>query len=167
MCICFMPNDWLFQIITSRGLITSHSLTTDTGKCGYLWTLLLSKEIKSVNLKGYQPWILVGRTDTEAEAPILWPPDAKSRLTGKDPKAGKDRRQEKKRVTEDEMAGWHHQCKGHELGQTLRDGEGQGGLACCSPWGCKETSLGNWTPPPPVIANPALHQKYLGWAVFF
>ena len=102
---------------------------------------ILSKEIKSVNLKGNQPRILVGRTDAEAEAPILWPPDAKSRLIGKDPNAGKDRRQEEKRVTEDEMAGWHYQCNGHELGQTLRDGEGQGGLACCSPWSCEESDM--------------------------
>ena len=102
---------------------------------------LESRAIKSVSLQGYQPWVLFGRTAAEGEAPILWPPDAKSRLTGKDPKAGKDRRQEKKRVTEDEMAGWHHQCKGHELGQTLRDGEGQGGLACCSPWSCEESDM--------------------------
>ena len=63
-----------------------------------------------------------------------------SRLIGKDPNAGKDGRQEKNRTSEDEMAGWHHRCNGHELGQTLGDGEGQGGLVCCSPWGlCKES----------------------------
>ena len=82
---------------------------------------------------------IIGKIDTEAEAPILWPPDAKSRLTGKDPNAGKDRRQEKKRVTEDEMAGPHHGCNEQDLGQILGDGEGQGGLACCSSWGCKES----------------------------
>ena len=89
---------------------------------------------KPVNLKGNQPWILIGRTDTEAEAPIHWPPDAKSRLTGKDSDAGKDWRQKEKRVTEDEMVGWHHWLNRHELGQILGDGEGQGSLACCSPW---------------------------------
>ena len=80
-----------------------------------------SKEIKPVNLKGNQPWIFTGRTD--AEAPILWPPDAKSRLIGKDPDAGKDWRQKEKRAIEDEMVGWHHQFNGHELGETLGGGE--------------------------------------------
>jgi len=91
-----------------------------------------SKEIKPVNPKGNQPWILTGNSDAEAEAPILWPPDANSRL------AGKDWRQKEKRATEDERVGWHHQCNGHELGQTLGDGDGQGSLACCSPWGHEE-----------------------------
>ena len=96
-----MSIDWLFQIITSRGLITSLSLTTDTRKCGYLWTLLLSEEIKSVNLKGNQPWILVGRTDAEAEAPILWPRDVNSWLTGKRPRLGKIEGRRKR-----EQKGW-------------------------------------------------------------
>ena len=90
------------------------------------------------NLKRNQPWILIGRTDAEAETPILWQPDGKSRLIGKDPDAGKDWRQEEKGMTEDEMVGWHHQCNGHKLGQTPADGEGQGSLTCWSPWGCKE-----------------------------
>ena len=94
-------------------------------------TPLDSKGIKLVSLKGNQSWILIGGTDAEAEAPILWPPDAKSRLIGKDPDAGKDWRQ--KRVTEDEMVGWHHWCNGQELEQTPGDGEGQGSPACCSP----------------------------------
>ena len=160
------------------------------------------KEIKSVNLKGNQSWIFIERNDAEAEAPILWPPDVKSLFIVKEPDAGKDWRQKEKRVTEDDMVGWHHQCNGHEsescsvvsdslwphglynpwnspgqntgvgsysllqgtfptqglnpgvlhcrqicyqlshqgsneheLGQTLEDGEGQGSLACCSPWG--------------------------------
>ena len=109
-----------------------------------LWTVVLektpastlgSKEIKPVHLTGNQPWILFGRTDAEAKVPILWPPDVKNWLTGKDPDAGKDWGQKEKGKTEDEMAGWHHQCSGHELGQTLGDSERQGGLACCSPWG--------------------------------
>ena len=95
------------------------------------------REIKPVNLKRSQPWILIGRTDAEAETPVFWSSDANSWLTGKVPDAGKDWGQEK-RVSEYEMAGWHHQCNRHELGQTLGNGEGQGGLACCSPWGCKE-----------------------------
>ena len=89
----------------------------------------------SINPKGNQPWILTGRTDAEAEAPILWPLDANSWLTGKDPDAGKDGRQKVKRATEDEMVGWHHRLDEHEFEQTLRDSEGQGSLVCCSPWG--------------------------------
>ena len=88
------------------------------------------KEIKPVNPKGYQPWIFIGRTDVEAEDPILWP------LIGKDPDAGKERRQEKG-TTEDEMIGWHHQLNGNEMG----DGDGQGNLECCSPWSCKESDM--------------------------
>ena len=97
------------------------------------------KEIKPVHPKGNQPWIFVGRTDAEAETPILWPPDAKSQLTGKDPDAGKDWGQEEKGMTEDEMVGWHHQLDGHEFEQTLGDSERQWSLVCCSPWGHKES----------------------------
>ena len=79
-----------------------------------------------------------GRTDVEAETPILWPPDAKSRLIGKDPDAGTDWGQEEKGMTEDEMIGWHHRLDGHEFEHTAGVGDGQGGLACCSPWGYKE-----------------------------
>ena len=92
-----------------------------------------TREIKPVNPKGNWPWILIGRTDAETEAPIIWPPDVKSQLTGKDPSTGKDEGQEEKGVTEDEMAGWHHQLNGHEFEQTLGDSEKQGSLACCSP----------------------------------
>ena len=99
---------------------------------------LESKEIKPVNPKGNQPWIFIGRTDAEAEAPILWPPDAKSQLTGKDSNAGKDWGQEKKGMIEDEMVGWHHLLNGSEFKQTPGDSEGQGSRACSSPWGCKE-----------------------------
>ena len=94
-----------------------------------------SKEIKPIKPKGNQPWIFIGRTDGEAEAPIIWPPDGKSQLIGKDPDAGRDWRQEEKGMTEDEMVGWDHQLNGHEFEQAPGDGEGQGSLACCSPWG--------------------------------
>ena len=80
-------------------------------------------------------------TDAEAEAPILWPSDAKSRLTGKDPDAGKDWRWEEKGVTENELVGWHHWLNGHEPKQTLGDSEGQGSLVCCSPMGHKESDI--------------------------
>ena len=110
------------------------------------WTVVLEKtlespleckEIKPVNSKGNQSWILFGRTDAKTEAPIPWPPDAKRWLTGKDPDAGKDWGQEEKGATEDKMVGWHHQLNGHEFEQAPGDREGQGSLECCSPWGRK------------------------------
>ena len=103
-----------------------------------LESLLDCKKIKQVNPKWYQPWIFIGRTD--AEAPILWPPDAKTQLTGNDPEARKDWEKEEKGVTEDEMVGWHHSCpwfNGHEVEQTPGHSERQGSLACHSPWGRK------------------------------
>ena len=105
---------------------------------GFLSDSLDSKEIKPVHPQWNQPWILIGRTIAEAEAPILWPPYVKSWLPGKDPDARKERGQEKKVATEDEMVGWHHCLHGHEFEQTLGNREGQGGLACCSPWGHNE-----------------------------
>ena len=104
------------------------------------------KEIKPVNHKGNQSWVLIGRTDAEAEALILWPPDVKNRLIVKDPDAGKDWRQEEKGMTEDEMVGWHHWLNGHEFEQALGDGEGQGSI----PWAVhgvakSQTQLGDWT----------------------
>ena len=99
-------------------------------------------------LKEIKPGISIGRTDVEAEAPILWPPDAKSWLTGKDPYVGKDWRQEEKGITEDEMVGCHHRLNGHKFGSIAGVGDRQGGLMCCSPWGRKEldkTEQQNWT----------------------
>ena len=102
------------------------------------------KEIKPVNPKGNQPWIFIGRTGAEAEAPILWPPDSKNWLTGKDPDAGKGWRQKEKGMIEDEMVGWYHWFNGHEFEQALGDGNGQGGLACCDSWGRKELDKTEW-----------------------
>ena len=99
------------------------------------------KEIKPVNPKASQPWIFIGRTDAEAETPILWWPDARSRLIGKDPDAGKDWRQEEKGETEDETFGWHHDSMNMKFEQTVGDSEGQGSLAYNSPWGCKESDM--------------------------
>ena len=116
----------------------------------WFWTAVLEKTLESpldckvmkpVNSKGNKPWILIGRTDVEAEALVLWPSDAKSQVVGKDCDAGKDRGQEEKGMTEDEMVGGHHWLNGHELEQALGDGEGQGSLACCNPWGCKESDM--------------------------
>ena len=92
-----------------------------------------SKEIKPVNPKGNQPWIFIGRTDAKTQGPVLWPPDAKSWLIGRDLGAGKDEGQKGKWATEDETVGWHHGLNGHEFEQTPEDCEGQGSLACCSP----------------------------------
>ena len=106
------------------------------------------KEIQPVHPKGNQSWIFIGRTDAEAETPILWPPDGKNWLIGKDPDVGKDWGWEEKGMTEDEMVGWHHWLDGNESEQTPGVGDGQGSLACCSPWGCKEldvTERLNWT----------------------
>ena len=103
--------------------------------------LSLDEEIKPVNPKGNQSWIFTGRTDAEAEAPILWPPDVKSQLIRKDPDAGKDWWQKEKETTEDKMVGWHHWLNEHEFEQALGDGEGQGSLACCSPCGHKESDM--------------------------
>ena len=96
-----------------------------------LESLLDCKSITPVNPKGNQPWIFIGRTDAEAEAPVLWLPHVKSQLIGKDPDAGKDWRQEEKGTTEDEMIGWHHRLNGHEFEQPPGDSEGQESLACC------------------------------------
>ena len=112
------------------------------------WTMVLEKtlespldckEIQPVHSKGDQSWVFFGGNDAKTETPILWPPHAKSWLIGKDPDAGRDWGQEEKGTTEDEMAGWHHRLDGHEFEQALGVGDGQGGLACCSSWGHKES----------------------------
>ena len=121
------------------------------------WTVVLEKtpespldckEIQPVNPKGNQSWIFIRRTDIEAETPILWPPDAKNWLIGKDPDAGKDWRQEEKGTTQDEMVGWRHQLNGYESEWTPGVGDGQGTLVCCGSWGHREsdtTEQLSWT----------------------
>ena len=101
-------------------------------------------DCKKINPKGNQSWIFIARTDPEAEGPILWSPDAKNWLIGKDPDAGKDWRQEKG-MTENEMVGWHHRLNGHEFEQALGVGDGQEGLVCCSPWGHDWATELSWT----------------------
>jgi len=119
----------------------------------WYWRILLrvpwtARRSNQSILKEISPdWVFIGRTDVEAETPILWPPDVKSWLIGKDPDAGKDWRWEEKGMTEDEMVGWHHWLNGHGFGWTPGVGDGQGGLACCGPWGRKEsdtTEQLNW-----------------------
>ena len=121
------------------------------------WTVVLEKtlenpldckEIQPVHPKGDQSWVFIGRTEAEAETPILWPPHAKSWLIGKDSNAGRDWGQEEKGTTEDEMVGWHHRLYGREFEWTLRVGDGQGGLACWDSWSRKESDTTeplNWT----------------------
>jgi len=103
-----------------------------------------SKEIKTINPKGNQSWIFIGRTDAEVEAPILWPPAVKSQLTGKDPDAGKDWTQEEKGPKEDEMVGWHHWLNGHEFEQAPGVGDGQLVMVCWSPWDHKDSDTIEW-----------------------
>ena len=118
-----------------------------------LWTVVLEKTLESpldckkiqpVHPRGHQSWVFIGRTDVEAETPILWPPHAKCWLIAKEPDAGKDWRWEEKGMMEDDMAGWHHRLDGHEFGWTPGVGDGQGGLACCDSWGCKESDMTEW-----------------------
>ena len=116
------------------------------------------KESQSVHPKGNQPWIFIGRTDAEAETPILWPHDTKNWLLKKDPNAGKASRQEEKGMAEDEIVEWHHWLDGHGFEQTPEIDDGQGSLACCSPWHHKELDMTewlNWT------ASDKNHQKLL------
>ena len=139
----FLPNPFAFHFLSFWCFWTVVLEKT-------LENLLDCKEIKSISPKGNQSWIFIGRTDAEAETPILWLPDAGSKnwLIGKDPDAGKDWRQEEKGMIEDEMVGWHHRLNGHEFEQALGVVDGQGSLACCSPWGRKEsdtTERLNWT----------------------
>jgi len=96
-----------------------------------------ASQVQPVHPKGHQSWVFIGRTDAEAEAPILWPPDVNSWLIGKDPDSGKDWRQEEKGTAEDEVVGWHRGHDGHELEQTLGDSRQQRSLACCSPRACR------------------------------
>ena len=116
------------------------------------WTVVLEKTLESpLDCKEIQPvhpknqsWVFTGRTDVEAETPILWPPDAKNWLILKDPDAGKDWGQVEKGTTEDEMVGWHHQLNEHGFGWIPGIGERQGGLACCGSWGHKESDTTEW-----------------------
>ena len=135
---------WMWELDHKAGWVT---------KNWCFWTVVLEKtlespldckEIQPVHAEGNKSWIFTGRTDTEAEAPILWPPYAKSWLIWKDRNAEQDRRQEEKGMAEDEMAGWCHRLNGHEFEQVLGGGEEQGGLACCRPWCCKQSDTTEW-----------------------
>ena len=115
-----MPKNWCFEIVVLDKTLES------------------PLDYKGMNFKGNQPWIFIGRTDADTEAPILWPSDANSQLIWKDPDAGKDPRQEEKGVTEDVMVEWHQQFNGHEFVWTPGDSEVQGSLVWCSLWGSEK-----------------------------
>ena len=128
-----MPKNWCFWTVVLEKTLESP---------------LDCKEIQPVHSEGDQSWVFFGRNDAKAETPVLWPPHVKSWLLGKDSDAGRDWGQEEKGTTEDEMAGWYHWHDGRESEWTPGVGDGQGGLACCSPRGCKEsdtTERLNWT----------------------
>ena len=122
---CWVPKNWCFWTVVLEKTLESP---------------LDWKEIQLVNHKRNQSWMFIGRTDAEAETPVLWPPDRKSWLTGKDPDAGKDWRQEKGTI-EDAVVGWHHWLYGHEFVPAPGVGDGQGSLVCCSLWGHKESDM--------------------------
>ena len=124
--------------------------------------VIKTKEIKPVNLKGNQPWIFTGRTDAETEAPILWPPDGKSWLTGKDPDAGKNWGQEEKGVTEDEMVGWHRWLNGHEFEQTQGDCDVQRSLHFMGSQKCW-SQLSDWTTTIKMFAQSWNHTIRNSW----
>ena len=121
-----VPTNWCFQTVVLEKILESP---------------LDCKKIKPVNPKGNQPWTFIGRTDAESEAPILWPPDVKSQLIGKDLDAGNDWGQEEKGTREEEMVGWHHWLNGYESEQALGDGEGQGSLVCYCSRGHKQLDV--------------------------
>ena len=133
------------------------------------WIVVLEKAVQSsldckesqlVHSRGDQPWVFFGRNDAKAETPVLWPPHAKSWLIGKVSDAERDWGQEEKGTTEDEMAGWHHRLDGRESEWTPGVADGQGGLACCNSWGCKEsdtTEQLNWTERLYALRNQQIH----------
>ena len=127
--VSWMPKNWCFWTVVLEKTLESP---------------LDCKKIQLVNPKGNQSWIFIGRTDAQAETPILWPPDVNNWLIRKDPDAGKDWRWEEKRMTKDEMVGWHRQLDGYEFEWALEVGDGQGSLACCSLWGLKSQTQLNY-----------------------
>ena len=140
----FCGHVWMWELDCEEGWVP---------KNWCFWTVVLEKtlespldckEIQPVHPEGDQSWVFIGRTDAEAETPILWPPDATSWLIGKDSDAGRDWGQEEKGMTEDEMPGWHHWLDGHESEWTPGVCDGQGGLARCNSWGRKESDTTVW-----------------------
>ena len=133
-------NSWDKGICHMLGSVSMHFSTVLSRVLGPI-NILYSVFIYSF----FHPWTnMYQMTDVEAEAPILWPPDGKNWLIGKDPDVGKDWRQEEKGMTEDDMVGWYHWLDGNEFEQALRVGDGQGSLVYCSPWGHKKSGMTEW-----------------------
>ena len=148
--VMYRCENWLWSKLSAKELMLFVVLEKT------LESPLDCKEIQPVHPKGDQSWVFIGRSDAEAETPVLWPPHVKSWLIGKDPDAGKDCRQEEKGTIEAEMAGWHHLLDGREFEWTPGVGDGQGGLACCDSWGRRELDMTerlNWI----ELKNPFWH----------
>ena len=153
---CFSDFEMLQGCGFSSGPVWMWELDCEEGwapKNWCFWPVVLDKTLESpldckkiqpVHPKGDQFWVFIGRIDVEAETPILWSPHAKIWLIRKDPDAGRDWRREKKGMTEDKLAGWHHRLDGYEFEWALGVGDGQGGLACCDSWGYKELDVTEW-----------------------
>ena len=130
----------MWELDHKEGLSTEELILLNCVAGDDSWESLGLQGVQPDHPKGNQSWIFIGRTDAKAETS----PNAENRLIGKDPDAGKDWRQGEKRMTEDEMVGWHHQLDGHEFELTPGDSEGEGSLECCSPWGHKESDMTEW-----------------------
>ena len=135
---------WMWELDCEEGWVLKNWCFLTVVLKKTLESPLDCKEVQPVHSKGDGSWVFIGRTNVEAEPPILSPPHVKSWLIGKDPDAGSDWGQEEKGTTEDEMPGWHHQPEGHEFGWTLGVGDGQRDLACCDSWGRKESDTTEW-----------------------
>ena len=149
----WVPKNWCFWTVVLEKTLESP---------------LVCKQIQPVHPKGDQSWVFIGKTDVEAETAILWPPDVKSWLFGKDSDAGRDWGKEEKGMREDEMAWWHHQLDGREFERTSGVGDGQGGLACCSSWGRKAsdtTERLKWTDNYRPEEEIAAHSSILAWRI--
>ena len=141
-----MKDAWLSVSLTRNSCINCELKLLNCGVAKDSWVPWTARRSNQSILKEISPEysLLIFMTDAEAEAPILWPPDAKSQFIGKDPDAEKDWRQEEKGMTEDEMVGWHHRLNGHEFDQVPGDSEGRGNMVCCSPWGHKKSDTTEW-----------------------
>ena len=141
-----MKDTWLSVSLTRNSCINCELMLLNCGVAKDSWVPWTARRSNQSVLKEISPEysLMIFMTDAEADAPILWPPDAKTRLIRKDPDAEKDWRQEEKGTTEDEMVGWHHWLNGHEFEQVPGDSEGQGNMVCCSPWGHKESDTTEW-----------------------
>ena len=149
-CESWAPKNWCFWTVVLEKILESP---------------LDCKEIQPVSPKGNQSWLFIGRTDAEVETPILWPPDVKNWLIGKDTVAGKDWRWEEKRTTEDAMVGWHHRLNGHEFEQAPGVDDGQGSWACCSPWGHRVGH--DWVTELKILRQYILFHFWVGQLDFF